>query len=189
MTGIINNKKRKEKALSKKKKVLENIIESDLSELEKKLYTIDDRILQDNVDNKQIEKELLESNKLKMKTLIRINTLYYENKNIDEEKYNDFKSRIEHIEKLLLIFDEYNKSNTQKDIRKSIDTLTTISIIILPLTLITSFFGMNLKSLGNLTQESGIFSIKNIHLYIICFFGIYIGIVIFILYSNNIRII
>ena len=149
----------------------EALIQKDLERLEKQLYTIDDKVLADDVDTKQIQEELLEAKKLKMRTLIRLNAIYYENNSISKKTFNEYKDKVEHITTLLTTFEEYNTSNTQKEIQKGIDILTMVSLIILPLTLITSFFGMNFKSLGNITHTFGLFSKKNAHLYV---FGVII---------------
>ena len=164
----------------------EKLIQNDLQKLEKQLYTIDDRVLEDNVDTKKIEEELLQAKKIKMKTLIRLNSIYYETGGISKKKYDEYSNKVEHIGNLLSTFEEYNKSNTQKEISRGIDILTMVSLIVLPLTLITSFFGMNFSSMGNVTNLFGWFSIKNAHLYILVFIILYtISIIVGLHYFNN----
>jgi magnesium transporter len=150
------------------------LIQEDLEKLEKQLYTIDDKILDDKVDTKKIQDELLEAKKLKMKTLIRLNAIYYETNGITKKKYEEYKEKVEHITTLLSTFEEYNTSNTQKEIQRGIDILTMVTLIVLPLTLITSFFGMNFNSLGNVTSKYGLFSKRNAHWYVLGFILLYI---------------
>ena len=147
----------------------EKLISNDLKKLEKQLYTIDDKVLEDNVDTPIIQEELLQAKKLKMRTLIRLNSIYYEQRRITKKKYEEYYKKIEHINNLISTFEDYNTSNTQKEISRGIDILTMVSLIVLPLTLITSFFGMNFNSMGNMTHIFGLFSIKNAHLYILGF--------------------
>jgi Mg2+ and Co2+ transporter CorA len=153
----------------------EDIIKRELHKLETQMYTIDDRLLDATAGTNAdlLSDELLETKKQKMRTLIRLNAIYYEHNAISKKTYAEYKEKVEHIDMLLTTYEEYNTSNTQKQIKKGIDMLTMVTVIVLPVTLLTSFFGMNFKSLGSLTTKQGWFTVDNAHCYVGLFILLY----------------
>jgi Mg2+ and Co2+ transporter CorA len=55
---------------------------------------------------------------------------------------------------------QYENRETQANQKKSLNILTYISIIVLPLTLITSYFGMNFGSMGAIAERKGVLSMR-----------------------------
>ena len=67
-----------------------------------------------------------------------------------------------------------------RDIRESI--VTVITTIFLPLGFLVGFFGMNFKSMGCPSLESGIYSIKNAELFVVIILGLSAILTILVLY-------
>ena len=65
---------------------------------------------------------------------------------------------------------------------KSLDKLTILNTIFLPLGLICSYFGMNFASMGCPTKKGGIFNIKNSNLFVFILFLISIFVTIIVLF-------
>jgi Mg2+ and Co2+ transporter CorA len=68
------------------------------------------------------------------------------------------RKRLERILHNIKIIDDYLSDLVQHAQQKSLNNLTYINLIFLPLTLITGYFGMNFKAMGNPVHGRGILS-------------------------------
>jgi Mg2+ and Co2+ transporter CorA len=66
---------------------------------------------------------------------------------------------LEKLSSSMGLIDKYEAREVLKSQKKSIDVLTYVSIIILPLTLITGYFGMNFLSMGAPATNTGILTL------------------------------
>ena len=64
------------------------------------------------------------------------------------------------LNKSMNLIDSYEKRNVQVHQKRSMSIIAYISIIVLPLTLITSYFGMNFGSMGAPAKSRGILAFK-----------------------------
>jgi len=126
-------------------------LQSELGRLERRLYTIDDKLLDETEpgNGDTVRSELMEAKKAKLKILIRLNALRYESDHLAQKEYDQLQEKLQHIDRLLAIFEEYSSSFTQKQIKRGIDVLTLVTVVFLPLTCFISFFGMNFASMGS----------------------------------------
>lgn len=126
-------------------------LQSELGRLERRLYTIDDKLLDETTpgNGDTVRSELMEAKKAKLKILIRLNALRYESNHLAQKEYEKLQEKLQHIDRLLAIFEEYSSSFTQKQIKRGIDVLTLVTVVFLPLTCFISFFGMNFASMGS----------------------------------------
>ena len=114
-------------------------------------------------DHNVINDKLFKFRKILMKTNLMLNNLQIKYKDNDEmeKKINFYKTRTNFFNKSLNIIDKYNNALDIKGQSKSLKLLTTINMIALPLAIITGYFGMNFKSMGNPTRNKGILSHKH----------------------------
>ena len=126
-------------------------LQSELGRLERRLYTIDDKLLDETTpgNGDTVRSELMEAKKAKLKILIRLNALRYESDHLAQKEYEQLQEKLQHIDRLLAIFEEYSSSFTQKQIKRGIDVLTLVTVVFLPLTCFISFFGMNFAAMGS----------------------------------------
>jgi len=90
---------------------------------------------------------------------------------------------IEKMRKNLKLIDAYERRNAVLGQKKSLDILTLISLIFLPIGAIVGYFGMNFGSMGNPTGSgSGILNIKYGQLFVYSLFFISILITLIIIH-------
>lgn len=146
-------------------------LQQELGRLEKRLYTIDDRMLDDTAlasNGDGIRTELMEAKKAKLKITIRLNALRYESNNLKDDEYTALQEKLEQVDRLLKIFEEYSAAFTQKQIKRGIDLLTAVTVVFLPLTCCICFFGMNFGSMGSLTAPgASVFAQPRAHLWVL----------------------
>ena len=83
------------------------------------------------------------------------NKNYKNNKRLDNliEKLNYIKKNID-------LIGDFNSQLSDKKRSSSLDTLTRVNTIFLPLTLIVGYFGMNFQSMGVPSNKTGVFTLK-----------------------------
>lgn len=83
------------------------------------------------------------------------NKNYKNNKRLDNliEKLNNIKKNID-------LIGDFNSQLSDKKRSSSLDTLTRVNTIFLPLTLIVGYFGMNFQSMGAPSNKTGVFTLK-----------------------------
>ena len=163
------------------------ITNRELAIFERKIIYLDKLLMNKQPDHDQISKLLY---KIRQKVLIfeiELNQLELNSQN-DNKKTDTrvlfIKKRLEIIVNNLQLVDDYNSKILQNNQKKSIDTLTIVNTVFLPLALITSYFGMNFKSMGCPSTSSGIFTIKYGQVLVFILF-IIISSVIISLFKNN----
>lgn len=104
------------------------IINQQINNLE--TYTMLDNAKQDSVND----------------DLFRLRKLINDSFPNDSKQKEDWLERLDNIEK-------YNTAKMQEKQQKTLDTLTIISVIFLPLTLIVAYFGMNFKTMKIYTTK------------------------------------
>ena len=157
---------------------------TEIENIEEELVLLDKYLLKKNnqISHKKISEKIF---KIRKKILeIEINLNEMELKNVNIKIVNDLKKKINNIQKNLNIISDYNIKILQSKQQKTIDTLTLINTIFLPLSLITGFFGMNFKSMGVPSLNTGIYTISNATFSIICSF-ILISLVTTLLFKYN----
>lgn len=138
-------------------KIVENVnnISDELVKLEK-------LIVSGQVNDGDIHKQLYNLRKKYLRTEIEINRLVLSDNGIGDEEKNvkDIRRRLKVIDRNLKFLDKYYNNVMQVKQKQSIDSLTLITLIFLPLSFITGYFGMNFKAMGSPAMKSGIFSWK-----------------------------
>jgi magnesium transporter len=75
--------------------------------------------------------------------------------NMSERDIDDIRDRIDIIDKNLNLISDLHKTNLEQQQKNSVDTLTFITLLFLPLTLITGYYGMNFGSMGTPAGKRG----------------------------------
>lgn len=136
-------------------------IEKHIQLLNQNIYKMNEYLLyNDKYNHSIVEDQLFKLNKILMKTKLMLNDIHIKYKNNDkiQEKINFYETRTKFFSDSIEVIDKYNNSINLKGQHKSLKVLTTINMIALPLAIITGYFGMNFKSMGNPTSNNGILS-------------------------------
>jgi len=149
-----------------------NIINKKYDKLEDNIKNLDSLISKKPYDHRIIEKRLINIKKERLLLGIIIHKLQ-----IYQHKYHlpamkDLKNKLKFIDDNIELIDNYNTQLTSKDQQDSIDKLTLLNTIFLPLTLITGYYGMNFRSMGSPSLSKGIFAIKNSNTFVLLLFVI-----------------
>ena len=134
----------------------------DLDKISNKLLQLDTQIINDNLDEDILHKNLYMLRKQFLKIELEFSKYALNNGGanganggVDNDK---IKRQIEMIRKNLSFIENYHKAHLQLKQKNTISSLTIITLIFLPLTLVTGYFGMNFKAMGSPTMKQGIFS-------------------------------
>lgn len=160
------------------------ISNDNIKSLEKSIIYLDKLLLNKKPDHEKINDLLY---KIRQKILIfkiKLNELELKG-GIYDKKTMYFKKRLEIIVNNLNLVDDYNSKILVHNQKKSIDTLTIVNTIFLPLALITGYFGMNFKSMGCPSRATGIFTVNNGQMLVFTLF-ILISTIIILLFKLNI---
>ena len=134
--------------------------EKKIKELEERIIYLDKLLLNKRPNHEKINSLLYQIRQEILRYEIKINQSEVNNQILDD-KTTYLKKRLEIIVKNVDLVDNHNSKILQHNQKKSIETLTVINTIFLPLALITGYFGMNFKSMGCPTTSNGILTIKN----------------------------
>jgi len=93
--------------------------------------------------------------------------LYEYNNKTNLKKDRDRLNKINHK---ITLLDNYNSMIFEYKQKKSLDIIALVSLVFLPLTLITGYFGMNFKGMGSPTHGKGIFTIGNPNYFVFILF-------------------
>jgi len=129
----------------------ENISQK-VSELEKEFKSIMHDILYSSKPDKEINKRIKDVGK----RLMYVHLLYNMWKQPDPKVTESLAKLSDSMD----LINKYEQRETLVGQKRSLDILTYISIIFLPLTLITGYFGMNFLSMGAPAKKSGILTIR-----------------------------
>lgn len=139
-------------------------VENYITLLNEQLPKINNYLLNnEKFDHNIVGDKLFEFRKILMKInllLANLQIKYKDNDNI-QEKINFYKTRTNFFNKSMNIIDKYNSALDRKGQTKSLKLLTMVNMIALPLAIITGYFGMNFKSMGNPMGSKGILSHKH----------------------------
>ena len=134
----------------------------EIKKIEEELILLDKNLLKDDKKNLNHEKIISRLFLIRKKLLeLEINLNEMELSNTNNHIVNKLKKKINNAQNNINIIDNYNTKILQAKQKKTIDTLTLINTIFLPLSLITGFFGMNFKSMGVPSLKTGIYTTKN----------------------------
>lgn len=166
MFSFISNKKKNSD------KNLDNIdIEEDkmddINYLEYLLKKVEDSIikLDKNIDYKKPNHEMITEWLFylkKQKIFLGINLYKLKNRGVNENnrRLDNLIKKLDNIKKNIDYIDDFNSQLSDKKRSSSLDTLTRVNTIFLPLTLIVGYFGMNFQSMGAPSNKTGIFTLK-----------------------------
>tara|TARA_B100000780_G_C21123705_1_gene455492 strand:+ start:958 stop:1446 length:489 start_codon:yes stop_codon:yes gene_type:complete len=90
----------------------------------------------------------------------------YNNKTINKNN----RDRLKKINKKIKLLDSYNSMIIMYKQKNSLDLIALVSLIFLPLTLITGYFGMNFGGMGSPVKIKGIFTIGNPNYFVFTLF-------------------
>lgn len=137
-----------------------NYLEYLLEKVEDSIIKLDKNIDYQNPNHEIITDRLFYIKKLKIFLGLNLyklknNKNYENNQRLDKliEKLNNIKKNID-------LIDDFNSQLSDKKRNSSLDTLTRVNTIFLPLTLIVGYFGMNFQSMGAPSNKTGIFTLK-----------------------------
>lgn len=162
------------------KKITPNNIYTSLIEVENKFNNILDDILYSNVSDVDI---VFRTNDIRKKLLyikIAKNLMSQKGEKITlETELNEALNRMDDNMKLI---DSYERRDAVLGQKKTLDILTLITLIFLPIGVIVGYFGMNFGSMGNPTgNKAGILNVKYGQLLVFSLFFVFIGITLLII--------
>lgn len=161
------------------KGINENNVDNYILELKRDFGAITSNILYTNKSDEEIDKKITDLRK----RLLYIQ-LYYNILNNKPTEENI--SILSDMQSDMILINKYEERNILLGQKRSLDTLTYISIIFLPLTLIASYFGMNFYSMGASDVKRGVLGVSYGQTFVFML-GILsvIGTVVFLKYYEN----
>lgn len=150
--------------------ILNNL--SDIDVLEQEITKIDKILLSDDkkYNDKNISDILHKFRKEILKNEIQLNQIELSFAHVNNNQITEYKNKLQLLINNLKLLDEYHTKIIQYNQKKSIDTLTLVNTIFLPLSLIAGYFGMNFKSMGIPSSSKGIFNIANGQIFVVSLF-------------------
>ena len=120
-----------------------NYLETILKKLEKSIINLDNNINYQKPDHRMISDRLYYIKKLKIFLGINFYKLKNNSKYQKSIKLDNLIKKLDYIKKNIDLIDDFNTQLSDKRRNSSLDTLTRVNTIFLPLTLIVGYFGMN----------------------------------------------
>jgi Mg2+ and Co2+ transporter CorA len=163
-----------------------NVIDRKINELNNTLGNLTSYLVSnDDYDHDKIKGDSYDVNKaiLKLKLRLELMQIKYRDNSEIQQKINHYGTRTKFFTDTIKNIDDFNNI---KDIRaqtKSMRILTTINMVALPLAVITGYFGMNFKSMGNPTHSKGI--LASLHGQKLVFVLFVISTIVMIIVANN----
>jgi hypothetical protein len=142
-----------------------------ISQLTKNLENMDEYLLKTGSPHKDkpINHGLYEIRKSAIRVEFELDALEIRN-NVE---YKDSRKKLEKLKKNIKLFTDYNSMVLQHKQKTSIDLISLIGLIFLPFGIITGYFGMNFKGMGECGKKTvGVFSIKYPNLFVFILFVI-----------------
>lgn len=134
--------------------------------LKDEMSTLNNGILKGKND-KTIEENINDIRKKLLYTNLLFNEKMIEQPNKDWSKQ---KETLENLTNNMNFIDKYEQNNILVAQKKNINIFTWFSVIFLPLTLITGYYGMNFRSMGSPSNNEGPFSWKYGQLWVFLLF-------------------
>ena len=140
---------------------------------------------EDKYDHDKINEESYKINKSILKLRIRIESLQIKHANDSKilKKINNYNDRTTFFMNTIKNIDDFNNIKDLRAQARSIRILTIINMVALPLAVITGYFGMNFRSMGNPTHTKGILS--HLHGQKLVFILFFVSIIVMIIIANN----
>ena len=159
-------------------------LDKDIDSIIATLLDIDDKILfKKNINDKKLESMMHDLRKKIFQVNFYLHKLELTDSN-NNALIKQLKKKHEFMLQNYELINDYSKQILEKDKKKSMDTLTMVNTIFLPLGLITGYFGMNFKSMGSHTHSKGILSFPHGQTLVITLF-VTIALFILYLFHNN----
>lgn len=145
-------------------------IENSLSVMEKDIAKLDEFLLATGRPQKDntIIGNLHDLKRKVIRLHLMIDLYEYNHKTIEKSTNN----RLTKINQKIVLLDSYNSMIIKYKQKKTLDILALVSLIFLPLSLITGYFGMNFVGMGTPLKKTGIFSISKPNYFVMVLFAI-----------------
>lgn len=161
------------------------VIDNQVEILNNKLAKLTEYLVnEEDYNHDSIHHESFELNKYLMKLKLKLELLQLEHtddmKVIDRIKY--YNERVKFFTKTLDTINDFNNTKDMRQQSKSLKLLTTINMVALPLAIITGYFGMNFKSMGNITHGKGVLS--SLHGQKLVFFLFFVSVIAMVILTN-----
>ena len=160
------------------KKTEKKTPEEMLNELVPEIETLNSNILNGNLSNNEIQEGIID-----LRNKLLYSKLLYSNIQLkDPDKdWGEIDKRFNIMTRSMDNIDLYETNNILKENKKNLDIISWITVIILPLSLITSYYGMNFSSMGSPSTNTNPYAFKYGQLWIFFLFGISLTITIILL--------
>lgn len=146
-------------------------VDSLISSLQTEVENLNKTILNNTTGDKEVTDTFNDARKKLLYTQLVFNNQKLINPDKD---YSSEEKKLEIIKENIKVIESYEQNNILSRQRKSIDTITWITIIFIPLTLITGYYGMNFGSMGApaTSKVDGPFNFKHGQLWVFFLFAI-----------------
>lgn len=133
-------------------KITPETIQNDALALSQKFDDVINDILRSDMKDAEIEPHIDDIRKRLLYLNLAYSSMKQSNPTVDKI--------LDKLSHTMTFIDNYEKRNVSVHQKKSLSMIALISIIVLPLTLITSYFGMNFASMGAPAKKSGVLAVK-----------------------------
>jgi len=144
-------------------------VDSLISNLQTEVENLNKTIL----DNSSSDKEVSNTFNDARKKLLYTQLVFNNQKLINPDKdYSSEEKKLKILQENINTIESYEQNNILSKQKKNIDTITWITIIFIPLTLITGYYGMNFGSMGApaTSKAGGPFNFKHGQLWVLSLF-------------------
>lgn len=118
---------------------------------------------------------------LKSQLILSMIDINYDDSN-DEKKIHDYQEQLDEIINNYQSIKDFISFETQQTQNTNLGTLTILSAVLLPISIIVGYFGMNFKSMGNITQNTGILALPHAQIFVFVLFLIGTLIILYLLF-------
>lgn len=137
-----------------------NQLSKKLDILAKQLYAIETRVISGKEKHKQLHLDLYKIHKQFLQYEMDVHK-HIMRGDVHENEVKHITKKLKVINKNIVFLNGYYKTVLELKQKQTMDSLTLITLIFLPLTLITGYFGMNFGDMGSPTKKSGIFALRS----------------------------
>lgn len=160
------------------KKTEKKTPESMIDDLTPEFEELNSNILNGYWDDNQVKDAVVDARH----KLLYAKLLYNNNrlKNPDKD-WSELDKKFDILNSDMKNIDTYERNNILKNQQKSLDIISWISVILLPLTVITGYYGMNFASMGSPSTNKGPFSFRYGQIWVFFLFAVSLSITIILL--------
>lgn len=130
-----------------------------LNKITSGMIEIEQSIIEGKADYKLIHHNIYQMRKIYLRTEMAINKKILSGQ-VQKSDVREILQKLRLIGINLKFLDKYYNNVLQVKQKQSLDSLTLVTLIFLPLTLITGYFGMNFKDMGSPSIGQGVFTWK-----------------------------